>query len=190
MVQVEKLYVHIGDTAFSVQLSAKLRIIPILWKLNVFYAIALGNTFIGWILTPDSWTKDCTGTNVSVFKAQNAFWCNVISPFWTALWPDGPFHSIWHHRSVEQGLKFGLKRHRIPGKLFYGIVHLIATLRQQWGSLRQVLVETGHETGWNTQEMLRGLFFFPQSSQIRLVKTWLCAFPGTKLCICPSQTGK
>lgn len=54
MVQVEKLYVHIGDMEFSVQLSAKLRIIPILWKLNVFYAIALGNTFIGWILTPDS----------------------------------------------------------------------------------------------------------------------------------------
>lgn len=50
----KKLYVHIGDTEFSVQLIAKLRIILILWKLNVFYAIALGNTFIGWILKPDS----------------------------------------------------------------------------------------------------------------------------------------
>lgn len=38
--------------------------------------------------------------------------------------------------------KFGLERHGIPGKLFqsvfYGIVHLIATLRQQRGSLRQL----------------------------------------------------
>lgn len=62
MVQVEKLDIHVGDTEFSAQLSVKLRIIPILWKCNMFYAIALGSTFIGWILKPDS--KDCTGTNV------------------------------------------------------------------------------------------------------------------------------
>lgn len=45
----------------------KPRIIPILWKCDTFYAIALGNTFIGWILTPDSGTRDCTGTNVALF---------------------------------------------------------------------------------------------------------------------------
>lgn len=151
----------------------------------MFYAIALGHTFIGWILKADSWAKDCTGTNVSVFKAQNAFWCNVISPFWTALCPDGPFHSIWHHRNVEQfwaGKAWNSRKTLLVCFLWHCPFDCNTEAAER--KLEADACEDRRREQVKHSGDVGAVFFFFHSQ----IKTWLCV-SDIKPCLCPSQAG-